>query len=199
MNLRAEPYLATLLAGQNSPTDLRGHGPERIRRLHRALGAPLAPLHALSIGELAAMSWLAESWTQREAVNAVRGQGHRRSISTISSPTSPAAWRGYSAISGCPPTLGYLAAVGRSPVLTRYSKAPEYAYTPAAARGSPARLAPRQSRGDPKGHGVARAPRAIGSRRREVSTSVAQPRSSTTCASGSGARRRGARGFPISS
>jgi hypothetical protein len=68
MNLRAEPYLATLLAGQNSPTDLRGHGPERMRRLQARIAAPLASLHTLSIGELAAMRWLAESWTQREAV-----------------------------------------------------------------------------------------------------------------------------------
>jgi hypothetical protein len=46
MNLRAEPYLATLLAGQNSPIDLRGHGPGRIRRLQARVGVPLAPLHA---------------------------------------------------------------------------------------------------------------------------------------------------------
>ena len=68
LNLRAEPYLATLLAGQNSPTDLRGHGPGRIRRLQARIGTPLAPLHAMSLGELAAMSWLAESWSQHEAV-----------------------------------------------------------------------------------------------------------------------------------
>ena len=64
----------------------------------------LAPLHAMSIGELAAMSWLAESWTPARSGRTVRGQRRRRSISTTSSPTSPAAWRAYSAISGCPPT-----------------------------------------------------------------------------------------------
>ena len=52
MNLRAEPYLATLLAGQNSPIDLRGHGQGRIRRLQARVGVPLVPLHALSLGEL---------------------------------------------------------------------------------------------------------------------------------------------------
>ncbi len=56
MNLRAESYLATLLAGRNSPIDLRGHGSERIRRLHSLSTAPPPALHALSIGELAAMS-----------------------------------------------------------------------------------------------------------------------------------------------
>src|SRR5262245_48850018 len=53
MNLRAEPYLATLLAGANSPTDLRGHAPGRIRRLSSRVAAPIAPLHSMSIGELA--------------------------------------------------------------------------------------------------------------------------------------------------
>src|SRR5207248_1276576 len=53
MNLRAEPYLATLLAGRNSPIDLRGHGPERIRRLQSLSTAPPPALHALSLGELA--------------------------------------------------------------------------------------------------------------------------------------------------
>jgi hypothetical protein len=65
------PYLATPLAGQNSPIDLRGHGQER-RRLQSRVGTA-RPLHTLSIGELAAMSWLAESWTQREAVKRFAG------------------------------------------------------------------------------------------------------------------------------
>src|SRR5512135_2111343 len=38
MNLRAEPYLAALLAGANSTIDLRGHGPERMRRLQARFG-----------------------------------------------------------------------------------------------------------------------------------------------------------------
>ncbi len=45
LNLRAEPYLATLLAGPNSPVDLRGHGAERMRRLRTRIGTPLGPLH----------------------------------------------------------------------------------------------------------------------------------------------------------
>ena len=44
LNLGAEPYLATLLAGKNSAFDLRGHGPVRIRKLKTRTQAPLAPL-----------------------------------------------------------------------------------------------------------------------------------------------------------
>ena len=68
LNVAAEPYLATLLAGQNSPIDLRGHAAERIVACARRIETPLTPIHALSLGELAAMSWLAESLTQREAL-----------------------------------------------------------------------------------------------------------------------------------
>jgi hypothetical protein len=69
LNLGAEPYLATLLAGKNSAVDLRGHGPVRIRQLQARIQTPLAPLHALSLGELAAMSWLAETWNQHDAAD----------------------------------------------------------------------------------------------------------------------------------
>jgi hypothetical protein len=70
LNLRAEPYLAALLAGANSAADLRGHGPGRMRRLLDGRELPVAPLHALSLGELAALGWLTETLSQRAAVAA---------------------------------------------------------------------------------------------------------------------------------
>ena len=129
MNLRAEPYLATLLAGQNSPTDLRGHGPERMRRLQARVAVPLAPLHTLSIGELAALSWVAESWMQREAaarfadrvITLDFDQFLARIVDSLSRILDHF---------GLSPDPQYLATIGRSAVLGRYSKAPEHAYTP---------------------------------------------------------------------
>jgi hypothetical protein len=129
MNLRPEPYLATLLAGQNSPLDLRGHGPERMRRLQSRLGTPLSPLHALSIGELAAMSWLAESWTQRDTVTRFSDRVIALDFDAFLSNVAASMAR-IVALFGLPADSGYLAEVGRSPALTRYSKAPEYGYTP---------------------------------------------------------------------
>ena len=129
LNLRAEPYLATLLAGQNSPADLRGHGPERMRRLQSRMADSLQPLHALSIGELAAMSWLAESWSQRDALK----QFPTRLVALdfdqflASIATSMDRILGHF---GLPADPRQLEELGRSPVLARYSKAPEYAYTP---------------------------------------------------------------------
>lgn len=64
LNLKPEPYLATLLAGENSPIDLRGFGPDRVRRTIAAFGDVTPPMHALSVGELAAMAWLIERESQ---------------------------------------------------------------------------------------------------------------------------------------
>ena len=107
MNLRAEPYLATLLGGENSHVDLQGHGVERMQRLQALGAADLTPLHQLSLGELAAMSWLAESWSQRNALDSygdriiggrfrhvscqrARGDGaHRRSFRIVAGRSIP--------------------------------------------------------------------------------------------------------------
>ena len=79
LSLRAEPYLATLLGGANSATDLRGHGPGRMRRLLAGRALPVAPLHTLSSGELAALGWLVESLSREDARRAhgTRGAGAR--------------------------------------------------------------------------------------------------------------------------
>ncbi|MEQ1865433.1 MAG: hypothetical protein ABL996_12400 [Micropepsaceae bacterium] len=130
MNLRAEPYLATLLGGANSHVDLRGHAVERMTRL-QALGATdLTPLHRLSIGELAAMSWLAETWSQRKALDL-----HGERIVAVDFDAFladvPAEMERIAQHFGLPVDGQFLSAVARSPALTRYSKAPEHAYSPA--------------------------------------------------------------------
>ena len=129
MNLRAEPYLATLLAGQNSPTDLRGHAPERMRRLQTRVAAPLPALHTLSIGELAALSWLSESSTQRDAVrrfpDRIIAVDFEEFLATVAE-----SMERILAHFALPHDARYLSGVGGSPALARYSKAPEYAYSP---------------------------------------------------------------------
>lgn len=130
LNLRAEPYLATLLAGQNSPMDLRGHGPGRIRRLQARIGTPLAPLHAMSQGELAAMSWLAESWSQHEALaqhpRKVVALDFDRFLGNVEEDMGRVL--GHFDLAHASHDLSRLVQCG---VFGRYAKAPEYAYTPA--------------------------------------------------------------------
>jgi hypothetical protein len=129
LNVQAEPYLATLLAGQNSAIDLRGHGPERMRRLRSLIAAPLTPLSNLSIGELAAMSWLAESWTQRDTLKRFAGRVIALDFDQFLSTIADSMGRILVHFE-LPADVRYLSEVARSPVLARYSKAPEYAYTP---------------------------------------------------------------------
>ena len=130
MNLRAEPYLTALLAGENSPLDLRGHGPGRIRRLQARVAVALTPLHALSLGELAALSWLSESWTQDEALAQYAGKviamDFDRFLANVEECMSMIL-----AHFELSPDPGQLSRLAQSPVLRRYAKAPEYAYTPA--------------------------------------------------------------------
>lgn len=129
VNVKAEAYLATLLAGENSPIDLRGHGSERHKRLAR-LGSPApAPLHAMSLGELAALTWLAETLTQRRA----QVDFGARMLTVdfdefLAAPQS--ALRTICAHYGLSAAEAALARVEESPVLQRYSKAPEHPYTP---------------------------------------------------------------------
>lgn len=129
MNLRAEPYLATLLAGQNSPVDLRGHGPGRLRRLQARVVAALTPLHAMSPGELAAMSWLSESWTQVDAVAQHPGKVIALDFDRFLADL-PECMSLILPHFGLSDDASLLSGLARSPVLKQYSKAPEFAYTP---------------------------------------------------------------------
>lgn len=133
LNLRAEPYLATLLAGPNSPADLRGHGPARIRRLQARVtsGLALPSLHVLSSGELAAMSWLAESWSQFDALEQHPDRLIALDFDQFLADVAES-MRRILVHFDLPADSGYLSEITRSPVLRHYSKAPEYSYTPTA-------------------------------------------------------------------
>jgi hypothetical protein len=129
LNLAAEPFLATLLGGANSATDLRGHGPGRMRRLLAYYAHPVAPLHALSGGELAALSWLVESLTGRELLERhpgrVLGLDFDRFLADVAGDMDRVL-----AHFGLPRDADYLAGIARSLVLRQYSKAPERPFPP---------------------------------------------------------------------
>jgi hypothetical protein len=129
LNLHAEPYLATLLAGQNSPIDLRGHGPGRMRRLLARGVTDLQPLHSLSLGQLAALGWLAETWTQQDTVKEFAGRVAAVDFDDFLRDAGAHMSRIASHF-GLPHDSTYAARVAQSPVLTRYSKAPQHEYSP---------------------------------------------------------------------
>ncbi len=127
LNLAPEPYLATLLAGENAALDLRGHGPERMRRLQARTTSITTPLHALSLGEQAALAWLAEAWSQRELAQQagprVLAVDFDELLGNVEG-TLAAVLQHFGLDAAAAPLLA------RSPVLTRYSKATEHAYSP---------------------------------------------------------------------
>ena len=129
INLRAEPYLAALLAGKNSYIDLRGQASERYRRLSRLGAEPLAPLHTLALGEIAALTWLAETLTQ----HAGRAEHGSRILyldfdEFLASPER--ATRAICLHFGLNCGEEFIMSVGNSPALRRYSKAPDRPFTP---------------------------------------------------------------------
>jgi hypothetical protein len=130
MNLRAEPYVATLLSGENSYLDLRGHGPERYRRLTRLAAPPPTPLYAMSPGEMAALAWLSETLTQRHAQRAFGERVLALDFDAFLNDPG-GAMRSVCAHFGVNVSDAFLANVPNSPVLQRYSKAPEHAFTAA--------------------------------------------------------------------
>jgi hypothetical protein len=129
LNLAAEPYLATLLAGRNSLIDLRGHGAVRIRSLQSRLSGAPTPLHRLSLGEFAAMSWLAESWNQYEAARLSGARVMTLDFDEFLSDVAAGIQRVVRHFE-LPVDDGQVTRMARSPVLTRYSKSPDFEYSP---------------------------------------------------------------------
>ncbi len=133
LNLRAEPYLATLLGGANSAADLRGHGPGRMRRLLAGRNLPVEPLHALSAGELAALGWLVESLAAAAAATAHGGRVLALDFDGFLADV-PGSLERVLAHFDLPRDAALVAAVAGSAVLRQYSKAPQLPF-PAGERG----------------------------------------------------------------
>jgi hypothetical protein len=129
LSLRPEPYVATLLGGANSAADLRGHGPGRMRRLLAHGSLPLAPLHALAPGELAALGWLAESLSRAEAQ---KHAGRRLLAIDFDGFLADVAETVARVLGhfGLPRDAAWLTGLDSSPALHQYSKAPERPYPP---------------------------------------------------------------------
>src|SRR5262245_14384884 len=128
LHLPAEPYLATLLGGANSLTDLRGHGPGRMRRLLAGRNLPVAPLYALSPGELAALGWLVEGLARADAEavgERVLGLDFDAFLADVAG-----ALGGVLAHFGLPRDEALLRAIAAGPVPRQYSKAPDLPFPP---------------------------------------------------------------------
>jgi hypothetical protein len=90
---------------------------------------PLPPLHALSLGEMAAMSWLAETWNQHDAVTRLGARIMTLDFDELLGDIAGGVAR-VATHFRLPQDSRWLSDIARSPVLTRYSKSPDYEYSP---------------------------------------------------------------------
>ncbi|HEX3700253.1 MAG TPA: hypothetical protein VHV27_06220 [Phenylobacterium sp.] len=121
-----EPYLAAIFSGDNLG-DVRRAAPIRIAHLKARLGAEPWALEDLSPGELAALSWAADSLAFAELDAVAPGRVLRVDFEAFLAdpPAGVAAALAHLHGSAEP---GEVAAIAGSAYLQRYSKAPEYGY-----------------------------------------------------------------------
>lgn len=129
LNVRPEIYLATYLANAASLGDLQPMVAERKERL-LALGLS-SELFAtpLSGGELAAMAWLVESWTQQRALALLPGQLLAMDFDGLLADLN-GGMRRVLAHLGLPHDADTVDRVAAGPSLGRYAKAQDLAFTP---------------------------------------------------------------------
>ena len=124
-----ESYIATILAGANAREEAKTLTEGRLNRLHRRVGGDVWRLGALSEGEALAASWAAE---MSALVEARRAAGARAMLLDfdrfLANPQEQlsAAFRHLD----CKTTPKKVAAILEGPLMQRYSKAPEHAYSP---------------------------------------------------------------------
>jgi hypothetical protein len=123
----ADRYLENILAGEASRQELHHLGASRAERLCRRLGD--RP-QALSTGESAALSWACEMTALLAAAQALP-EGSTRWLDFDSFLQDPATMlANLAAFFGQEVDRGQARRLAESPIMTRYSKAPEHAYSP---------------------------------------------------------------------
>lgn len=126
---RPERYFETILAGPNSRQELAMTAPDRLKRLHRAVGGERWKLWEMGEGERLAMAWAAEMASLARAAKTL--------------PAGSAMWLDFDAFLAAPAqSLVALTAflgvpldpagaehLAADPLMRRYSKAAEYEYS----------------------------------------------------------------------
>jgi len=129
LNLTHEVFLATMLSRSAAIADMQAFAPERILRLSRLIGDFGRSLQAMSLGELAAASWLTERLTEGEAGHALGERLLHVDFDDFLCEPS----KGFTAILdhfGIATRPDEVERIATGPVMHRYSKAPdEFAYT----------------------------------------------------------------------
>lgn len=126
--IRPAAYLTLMLGGANTIVDLRSFAQLRLRRL-KAAWPEVGDLSRFSPGELAAMSWLAETCAAAAAERSFHGVDFDAFLEEPESALS----RLCDAL-GRPADEAKLRGAVRGPLMQQYSKAPDHAYSPSVRR-----------------------------------------------------------------
>jgi len=130
LNLSLPRYLEALLSGANTIYDLRGHGPERIRRLENLGVRSHTPLHAMQAGELAGLAWVAEKLTETQLVAGYGSRVLAVDFDAVLGDVSGALRKIFAHYNLAAPETRFTEATS-SAILQRYAKDPNLAYSPA--------------------------------------------------------------------
>ncbi|SDD84145.1 hypothetical protein [Kordiimonas lacus] len=128
LSMAPEVYLATVLGAPAYITDLAGGAKPRMVSLMEATGADLAPLSSLSPGELGAMTYLAEMTNMQQAADVAGDRMLRVDFDRyLKDPAETLI--ALSQHFGHPAGEQTIATALVNPVLGRYSKATDYAFS----------------------------------------------------------------------
>jgi hypothetical protein len=126
MFVSPESYLATILGGPASREESKFLAPDRLRRLHRRIGAEVWRADSLSEGEWLAMGWACEMSALAQAAGAAGERIFRVDFDEFL--TNPGSLSSVLRHFDIDATQAEVGAIVHGPEMRRYSKAPEYEY-----------------------------------------------------------------------
>jgi len=123
---RPESHIATLLAGENALIDLKGFARLRLQRLQQQTGLDIE-LNQLSLGQLAALSWISETSSVSHSLEEYPEQIQVLEFESFLSDPAGSLFRTLQFLE-IPADEQTVEKAVRSPVMQTYSKAPDVQY-----------------------------------------------------------------------
>ncbi len=128
LSMAADKYLAVVLGGPASLRDVRGQAGERMRRMQQQLGEAPKAVSEMSPGELVAASWVTENLTHQALAEATGARVLNVDFDGLLARPVPVLEQVLQHFS-IPGGAEMAARMAHSPIMGRYAKAPEHAYS----------------------------------------------------------------------
>jgi hypothetical protein len=124
-----ESYIATILGGPNARQEAKKLTAGRLKRIHRRIGRDVWRLASFSEGEALALSWAAEMAALADAHRAAGARALPLDFDRFLEAPHDSLLSTFRHLE-CNPTSASVANILAGPLMQRYSKAPEHAYSP---------------------------------------------------------------------